>query len=224
MPPTLMMTCPGSCRAEHQAFSFVHGYDSPHRHANGGVIDYIVFRCNRCDDTVTLRVLRAVPNPSWNTSLQYAERFSSNGYTVLSTIPAPKNVSLAPEDTPQNVVTCYEQGVRALDRGDFDVAGMGLRKSLDIATKHLIREVNPVDLQNVLGKNLHNRIEWLHSQNKLTLDMKEWAHIIRDEGNGAAHDETRYTKEDAEQLQHFAEVLLMYVFTIPAMVAKYRRP
>ncbi len=213
-----MMTCPGSCRAENAAFSYIHGYLA----ANSE--EYVVFKCNRCDDPVTLNVKRFTPNPSWSTSVQFTETYKDQHYVVINVIPEPKKVSLAPDDTPQHIAASYEQGLRALERGDFDVAGMGLRKALDIATKHLIRSLNPSDLQNVLGRNLYNRIEWLHGQNKLTLDMKEWAHIIRDEGNDAAHDEIPYTKEEAEQLQHFTQVFLMYVFTIPAMVIKYKTP
>lgn len=49
---------------------------------------------------------------------------------------------------------------------------------------------------------------------------KGLAHIIRKEGNEAAHDEAQYTESEAKQLQEYTEVCFTYVFTIPNMLAK----
>ena len=95
---------------------------------------------------------------------------------------------------------------------------MGFRKALDAATRHLIRGLNPTDLESIVSRTLKPRIDWLHSQGDLTDDLKAWAHLIRDEGNDAAHEEDPYTPEEAQDLHDLTEVFLMYVFTIPGKI------
>ena len=52
--------------------------------------------------------------------------------------------------------------------------------------------------------------------------MKEWAHIIRDEGNDAAHEDEPYGKDEAIGLEAFTRLFLTYAFTLPGMVKKLR--
>lgn len=58
------------------------------------------------------------------------------------------------------------------------------------------------------------------SQGRLTKELKDLGHFIRDEGNDAAHDETPYTEPEAKQLYKYTEVFLTYVFTIPDMLSR----
>jgi hypothetical protein len=53
----------------------------------------------------------------------------------------------------------------------------------------MIRALNPPDLTAKLAMKLKPCIDWLHSQGKLTEEMKTWAHKMRDEGNDAAHEQ-----------------------------------
>ncbi|MEX5486752.1 DUF4145 domain-containing protein [Proteus mirabilis] len=50
--------------------------------------------------------------------------------------------------------------------------------------------------------------------------MKDWAHIVRIDSNGAIHSDEEFTKEEAKQILGFTEVFLMYSFTLPAMIEK----
>jgi hypothetical protein len=97
---------------------------------------------------------------------------------------------------------------------------MGFRKALDVATRHLIRALNPGDLDAVIARVLKQRIDWLHDKGKLTEDLKAWAHLMRDEGHDAAHEEDPYTPDEAEDLRDLTEVFLMHVFTIPGKIAE----
>jgi len=103
------------------------------------------------------------------------------------------------------------QAVDCLQRKNFDASGMMFRKTLDIATKSL--GANP-------SKKLKSRIDELKNNQKITFDMAEWAHQIRIDGNDAAHEDELFTQEAAEALKDFTELLLMYTFTLPGMLAE----
>ncbi|WP_428992855.1 DUF4145 domain-containing protein [Stenotrophomonas maltophilia] len=85
------------------------------------------------------------------------------------------------------------------------------RKALDVATRELD--------SNLAGKNLAPRIDALHKAGKLTDDLKDWAHLIRLDGNQGAHDDDELTREEVAQLASFTELFLTYAFTLPAQVA-----
>lgn len=58
--------------------------------------------------------------------------------------------------------------------------------------------------------------------------MRDWAEIIRLEGNTAAHGEeefgeSEFTRENANQLSLFTELFLIYAFTLPARVKEYHK-
>jgi len=84
------------------------------------------------------------------------------------------------------------------------------RKTIDIATRELDRSF--------AGKTLAQRIDLLAANGKLTADLKQWAHLIRLDGNQGAHGEEELTSEEIGQLQDFTEVFLTYTFTLPAQV------
>ncbi|MBZ3920417.1 hypothetical protein Xtri_13470 [Xanthomonas campestris pv. trichodesmae] len=86
------------------------------------------------------------------------------------------------------------------------------RKALDVSTKEL-------DPQSA-NRNLKPRIDALYQSGKLTADLKDWAHLIRLDGNEGAHDEDELTGEQIEQLESFTELFLIYTFTLPAEVSR----
>jgi hypothetical protein len=194
-----------------------------YRQRNGPFIDLLIFTCNRCADPVFLKVARTITAPSWADRIPFTANYVGQGYAVIDVKPEPEKLDNAPAHTPTTVRTSFEQACRALSRGDYDIAGMGFRKTLDVATKHLVRHAEPQDAEKLLRKDLYSRIEWLHDQSKLTPDIKEWAHNIRRDGNDAAHEEAPYEREEADQLHHFTQVFLMYVFMMPGLVAKYKQ-
>jgi len=85
------------------------------------------------------------------------------------------------------------------------------RKALDLATRQLD--------ENLAGKNLAPRIDALHKAGRLTDDLKEWAHLIRLDGNQGAHDDDELSDDEIAQLASFTELFLTYTFTLPAQVA-----
>ena len=90
------------------------------------------------------------------------------------------------------------------------------RKVLELATL----QIGP-DCEAFRKKILYNRIEQLAGTNLLPSTMQQLAHEIRLSGNIAAH-EQEYDKEEAEQLQEFAELFLIYLFTLPRKIERSR--
>lgn len=88
------------------------------------------------------------------------------------------------------------------------------RKALDVALKKIDPTATGV---------LKTRIKKLAAAGKLTPDIAEWSDHIRDLGNDAAHEEEPPTREELAALRSFTEMVMRYLFTLPAMVAA-RRP
>ncbi|MFV1850096.1 MAG: DUF4145 domain-containing protein [Thalassospira sp.] len=112
-----------------------------------------------------------------------------------------------PEHLPPNVEKFLRQGLENVHR-NFDAAGMMFRKALEIGLKEKYPE---------LKDSLYKNIEKLAKDNALTNDLAEWAHHIRFAGNDAAHDET-FTEAEAKEMQHFTELVLTYIFSLPEKV------
>lgn len=119
----------------------------------------------------------------------------------------------APKHLQANVEKFFLQAVDSLKNKNYDASAMMSRKSLEVAVKTLAPG---------LSGNLYNRIEQLAQQNLITPDLKDWAHIIRDDGNVAAHEEEPVSPEFAQELLSFTEMFLMYTFTMPALVKERR--
>lgn len=116
----------------------------------------------------------------------------------------------APESISSAVEKPFLQGLDNAQRGNNDAAAAMFRKALEAAT----RELAP-DMAN---KPLAKRIDLLADSGKLTADLKEWAHLIRLDGNQGVHDDEELTTAEIEQLKEFTRLFLVYTFTLPAQV------
>lgn len=180
----------------------------------------VFFSCNRCLGGVVAIVFsnrsfgpqglgRDVGIPGFGRNQQgtVAE------FKVVDTYPKPP-VHAAPEHVPDRVAGVYIEASENLHRHKFETSEMLSRKALDLATKQLLPESK---------KKLFGRIEELRDTGKITSEMADWAHIVRDEGNGSVHSEEEVTQEEAAELLAFTETFLMYAFTLPGMIAKRRQ-
>lgn len=129
-------------------------------------------------------------------------------YPIIETHEAPRHL-------PDSINGFFLQAARSLEGRNYDAAGMMCRKVLDIAVKRLKPDAS--------GK-LFQRIESLAQEGLITVDLKDWAHIIRDDGNDAAHEEEPTTPAKAKELLDFTELFLMYTFTMPGMVGERKQP
>jgi hypothetical protein len=120
-----------------------------------------------------------------------------------------------PADVPDAIASLYRQALLCHRQGAWDAAGMTLRKTLEVSTKTLDT--------NLASKTLAARIEALYDSQKLTADIKDWAHEIRLDGNAAVHESESFDAAQVEGLKQFTEAYLRYIYTLPALVESSRK-
>lgn len=84
------------------------------------------------------------------------------------------------------------------------------RRAIDVGTKLLSDEIN--------AWKLDKRIDALANAGLITKDLQAWAHKIRLEGNDAIHELDEPNKDQAAELERFTELVLTYLYTLPARV------
>ncbi len=200
----LTINCP-HCHTKSVSFSSFSEIQKP----NNRYLFVTSFYCGNCYGGYIAEILSKSGSSVHSTkgNIQNNESFLiEKGY------PLPKNIS-TPKYLPKNINTFFLQAMSSLQSKNFDASSIMSRKVLEVAVKTL----NP----NGEGS-LYKRIEQLSELGKITVELKEWAHIIRDNGNDAVHEEEPVTPEFAEELLSFSEMFLMYTFTMPGMVASRR--
>lgn len=204
MATTFVDTCP-HCLAASVGMTYLTAT------APSGMDPTVVFRCNACNNLVCVATQYRSTNFAWITqdNGEFRALCRSHGATIKQIYPSPKRIEV-PKHISATVQRAYEQGAHNAERGHSDAAAAMYRKALDVAT----RELDP----SLAGKNLAPRIDALHAAGKLTSDLKEWAHVIRLDGNQGAHDEEELTAAEIEQIASFTDLFLTYTFTLPAQV------
>lgn len=119
-----------------------------------------------------------------------------------------------PKYLPDNVQNYFRQGVDNLS-GNYDAAGSMFRKALDIGLKERFP-----DNEKKTFTTLKARIKEAANSGDLTADLAAWANEIRVGGNEAVHDQEPFSKEDAQELHDFTELVLLYLFTLPGMLER----
>jgi len=200
----LIRDCP-HCHTKSVSFSAYAQMENPNKQR----VFTSAFYCENCYGGYIAEIKCPTSNlpTSTNGSLE-----GNPNFQIEKEYPLPKSVK-APNNLPQNIENFYLQAANSLKSGSHDASAMMSRKVLEVAVK---------SLQPDGSGNLYRRIEALSDTGLITEELKDWAHIIRDDGNEAAHEEEPVTPEFAEELLSFAEMFLMYTFTMPGMVAERR--
>ena len=136
------------------------------------------------------------------------------GFGVIAIYPASQEIEV-PYSVPDGLADNYREGENNFARKNFTSAGMMFRRVLDRATKRLASSQE--------GKKLYHRIEWLANEHKITPELKDLAHFIRDDGNDASHEDEEFTEASARRMKDFTRLFLMYTFTLPQLVEDARR-
>jgi hypothetical protein len=172
--------------------------------------------CGVCDYPIIVSYLDAELSRSTMTPIDILRSnidFPNARLQIIDSWPSSELDS--PSDLPANVLNFFEQGVRNERAGNWDAAGAMFRKTLDVATKIL----DPINSK----KTLFDRINLLASSGRITSDLSKWAHEVRIDGNDAVHGEDPETEEDVLAIHQFCRAVLLYTFSLPALVAS-RQP
>jgi hypothetical protein len=109
----------------------------------------------------------------------------------------------------EQVNSLYEEARRCVSVQAYTSAVLACRKLLmNIA----------VDKGAPSGKSFMDYVEYLAAKNYVPPDGKEWVDHIRKKGNEATHEILLMSKDDAEALIEFTEMLLKFVYEFPARV------
>lgn len=211
--------CP-HCGAENSAFTSVAQVSADMEKGENSNLWNVFFACNGCNGGVVVKVAsnwEAGPHGLSRNIVVPGEIYSERGdigtFVEVTSYPHPPSHA-APDHVPGGIAAAYIEASENLYRKKFETSQMLSRKALDLATKRLLPGSR---------KSLYHRIEELKDAGKITAEMGEWAHIVRDEGNGSVHDEAEVTREDAAELLAFTETFLMYAFTLPGMIERRRQ-
>lgn len=140
---------------------------------------------------------------------------SDHGWRLRTLWPTPPPL-LIPENLPADVERIYIQAERNFPvAGNEEAAGTMYRKALDVGLTIIAPSVTGV---------LKTRIAKLVQQNLLTPSLGEWADQIRLLGNETAHDIDQPTRDELESLRNFSDLVLRYLFTLPALVTARKAP
>jgi hypothetical protein len=121
-----------------------------------------------------------------------------------------RSTSKSPDNVPASAAKAFVEGVEGLKDGRYTSAVAMFRRSIDVGTKEFNTDIDVWRLE--------KRIDKLADEGLITKDLQAWAHKIRLEGNEAIHEIDEPTKEQATELQLFTELVLTYLYTLPAKV------
>lgn len=134
----------------------------------------------------------------------------SSAFAIIGTYPMIADLEI-PKHVPDKIGNLYRQALDCEVRGNWDACGAMCRKVVDVAT---------VNLGALRSKKLVDRIDDLEVIRTLTPALKEWAHVIRLDGNDATHDPDPFEQDEAHQIRSFTEIFLRYVYELPGMLSE----
>lgn len=202
---TLTRNCP-HCHSNGMTFSTFGEYDVPNDSGNRHFLTAL--RCGGCHGGYFVKVQVTGQSPCQHNG----DIDAKASIRIMKEYPQAKDID-TPDYLPENINNFFLQAAKSLRLGNLDAAAMMSRKVLEVSVKTLDKDSEG---------NLYQRIEKLHVAGIITEDLKDWAHIIRDDGNVAAHEEEPVSPGFAEELLSFTEMFLMYTFTMPGMVKDKR--
>ena len=116
------------------------------------------------------------------------------------------------KDVPEkSVAEIYDEARRAISAASYTAAVLALRKLL----MHVA-----VSKGAAPGDSFVSYVAFLAANNYVPPDARDWVDHIRTQGNEANHDIKISTKDDAEELLAFAEMLLKVIYEFPASVKR----
>lgn len=206
---TIKHECP-HCRVKDMAL--VVSTWTPHSGTRYAGIAHLT--CPRCSLPSAAKIEARQGGGEYNQLIQNGGDPTYNSPWAISNFwPRPSGPEV-PDNLPEDVNRIYLQAESNFAiNGNEEAAGTMYRKALDVGLKKI---------DTALTGTLGQKIQSLTKSGKLTSDILEWSTHVRDLGNDAAHEEIPPTREELENLRGFTDMVLQYLFTLPAMVKKRR--
>jgi hypothetical protein len=202
---TLDITCPHCLRDRAVLTAFG-------QFAKSKQIYSVSFTCRSCSEPTVANIMSVHGHNPMSHTGQYGDEVIgiSAQFQLIDYFPKPTNHS-APDNAPLRAAKFFIEAKENAQRGNNETSVMLCRKVIDIATREILGDESKKE-------QLSQRISMLHGKNLITAQMKDWAHIVRIDSNGAVHSDEEFSLEEAEEMIGFTEVFLIYSFTLPAMV------
>lgn len=182
-------------------------------------------RCHECGGTSVflLDTLARDEEELPKTTFEQNENPTTFGYSEVGAIPS-KRAEPTPADTPEPAASFYKQGSTAMAHGLYDAAGAMFRKCLESVTRtdDLVQKVPEAERAAFRSSWLKARIKKLKDIHAIPPALADLVDVIKEEGDGAVHDDVIYDKKSAEALQGFTKAFLEQTFTIPAQIKRVR--
>jgi hypothetical protein len=204
--PILVHDCP-HCGATKASFNIpyanVHQTDRHQWNAIG--------ICPACGHGVAIRAYTRRANQPVANLTQFVLGNLETHDAIQAVVVFPKADKIeSPEHIPERAARAFDEGSDCLVRGNATAAAAMFRRCLEIALK----EHSP----DIEAWKLEKRIDKLFTEGRITVDLKEWAHRIRLEGNDALHEAEEFTAETASEMMEFTRMVLMYLYTLPERI------
>jgi len=113
------------------------------------------------------------------------------------------------EHLPQEIENLYEEARQCMSVRSYTSAVLSCRKLL----MHIA-----VEKEATKGKSFIYYVKYLSDNGYVPPNGKGWVDLIRKKGNEANHEINLMSKDDAEQLISFLEMLLKFIYEFPAKV------
>ena len=123
--------------------------------------------------------------------------------------PLPTETTI-PLHLPENIKSAFTEAKDTLENRQWNSAGMGFWRTLEIATKHLCPGHKK--------QTLYERLKIMSETHMIPNALFDVGDFIRDQGNEAKHEETIYDEKPARILERFAQLFLIYTFELPEEV------
>lgn len=189
-------------------------------HPVGGDQFETFVRCRQCYRTsvVLLYNKNADSAPTY-----YKGHYITPVFEVRGTIISIPDATQAPDYTPVEVASIFNEASRCLAMSCYDASGTMFRKVLDSATRAMLpAQPDDKDQPNYIPwkirKDVALRLNWLFDRGLLPEGLRDLASCVREDGNDAAHDLHGIDEAEARDLEDFTIVVLEALYTLPGQI------
>lgn len=185
------------------SFSEIHHSDDEYDNSITAFKSFLIIQCQGCME------------PSLKIESGNSEDIDYNTYEPDTTVEYyPKRQELTQFENsfllPKALNDLYSETITAINSGCLTIAGIGIHGLIETICKE----------ENIEGSNLHEKIENLHKEGKISKDSKEVLHSLRKLYNKSAHESFKPTIQQLQLSLDVIELLMKQIY-IHADMKKY---